>query len=131
MIFKHTLYDFKYTLYFMKYEDNLMDPTCQQGTIQLGGACSGMGRDMEPLIRLKTTLIGDMYISILTNHLCPYDAHCALLRNWAIPAGQYDTSHVESCYRVKWTWNPLFLVRRVDFKSTLLTLDTSIVHLSP
>ncbi|GBO30494.1 hypothetical protein AVEN_216979-1 [Araneus ventricosus] len=44
------------------------------GTVQSGGAsvmvldvCSW--RDMEPLIRLETTLIGDRYLSILPDHL--------------------------------------------------------------
>ncbi|GFV25266.1 transposable element Tcb2 transposase [Trichonephila clavipes] len=54
-----------------------MDPTCQQGTVQadggsviVWGVCSW--RDMEPLIRLDTTLIGDRYVSILSNHLHPF-----------------------------------------------------------
>ncbi|GFX23587.1 transposable element Tcb2 transposase [Trichonephila clavipes] len=50
------------------------DPTCQQGTVQAGGGsvivwglCSW--RDMEPLIHLDMTLIGDRYVSILSDHL--------------------------------------------------------------
>ncbi|GBM72196.1 hypothetical protein AVEN_203273-1 [Araneus ventricosus] len=52
----------------------VLEPACQQGTIQSGGAfvmvwdvCSC--RDMGPLIRLETTLIGDRYLSILSDHL--------------------------------------------------------------
>ncbi|GFU90770.1 DDE_3 domain-containing protein [Trichonephila clavipes] len=51
-----------------------MDPTCQQGTVQAGGGsvmvwgeCSW--RDMEPLIRLNTTLTSDRYVSILSDYL--------------------------------------------------------------
>ena len=54
-----------------------MDPTCQQGTVQAGGGsvmvwgvCSW--RDMGPLIRLDTTLTGDRYVSILSDHLHPF-----------------------------------------------------------
>ncbi|GBM82320.1 hypothetical protein AVEN_128750-1 [Araneus ventricosus] len=58
------------------FEDNgkCVDPVCQQGTIQSGGAsvmvwdvCSW--RDMGPLIRLDTTLTGGRYLSILPDHL--------------------------------------------------------------
>ncbi|GFT21117.1 uncharacterized protein TNCV_2582001 [Trichonephila clavipes] len=54
-----------------------MDPTCQQGTVQAGGG-SGMvwgmcsWRDMGPLIGLDTTLTGDKYVSILSDHLHPF-----------------------------------------------------------
>lgn len=51
-----------------------VDPTCQQGTVQAGGGsvmvwgvCSW--HDMGPLIRLNTTLTGDRYVSILSDHL--------------------------------------------------------------
>ncbi|GFX77263.1 transposable element Tcb2 transposase [Trichonephila clavipes] len=51
-----------------------MDPTCQQGTVQTGkgsvmvwSVCSW--RDMELLIRLDTTLTGDRYVSVLSDHL--------------------------------------------------------------
>ncbi|GBN09242.1 hypothetical protein AVEN_48120-1 [Araneus ventricosus] len=53
---------------------NPIDPVCQQGTVQSGGA-SVMGwdvcswREMGPLIRLETTLTGDRYLSILFDHL--------------------------------------------------------------
>ncbi|GBM91650.1 hypothetical protein AVEN_107756-1 [Araneus ventricosus] len=50
------------------------DSVCQQGTIQSGGdsvmvwdVCSW--RDMGPLICLETTLPGDRYLSILSDHL--------------------------------------------------------------
>ncbi|GBN02935.1 hypothetical protein AVEN_113344-1 [Araneus ventricosus] len=55
----------------------LKDPVCQQGTVQSGGAalmvwdvCSW--RDMGPLIRLETTLTGDRYLSILSDHLLSF-----------------------------------------------------------
>ncbi|GFX34850.1 transposable element Tcb2 transposase [Trichonephila clavipes] len=51
-----------------------MDPTCQQGNVQVGGdsfmvwgMCSW--RDMGPLIRLDMTLTSDSYASILSDHL--------------------------------------------------------------
>ncbi|GBM80663.1 hypothetical protein AVEN_209857-1 [Araneus ventricosus] len=51
-----------------------MELTCQQGTVQSGGAsaivrdvCSW--HDMGPLIPLETTLTGDRYLSILPDHL--------------------------------------------------------------
>ncbi|GFX91827.1 transposable element Tcb2 transposase [Trichonephila clavipes] len=54
-----------------------MDPTCPQGTIQIGGdfvmvwgLCSW--RDMGPLIRLDMTLTSDRYVSILSDHLHPF-----------------------------------------------------------
>ncbi|GFW36471.1 transposable element Tcb2 transposase [Trichonephila clavipes] len=54
-----------------------MEPTCQLGTVQAGGGsvmvcgvCSW--RDIEPLIRLDTTLKGDRYVSILSDHLHPF-----------------------------------------------------------
>ncbi|GFV98536.1 transposable element Tcb2 transposase [Trichonephila clavipes] len=51
--------------------------TCQQGTVQAGvGSVMGGGvcswRDMGPLIRLDTTLIGDSYVSLLSDHLHPF-----------------------------------------------------------
>ncbi|GFU83578.1 transposable element Tcb2 transposase [Trichonephila clavipes] len=51
-----------------------MDPTCQQGTVQAGGGSVMVWsvciwRDMGPLIRLDTTLKGDRYVSILSDHL--------------------------------------------------------------
>ncbi|GFS47451.1 uncharacterized protein TNCV_4863521 [Trichonephila clavipes] len=63
-----------------RYGDNLMNPrtpTCQQGTVQVGGGsviawglCSW--RDMGTLIRLDTTLTGDRHVSILSDHLHPF-----------------------------------------------------------
>ncbi|GBN46095.1 hypothetical protein AVEN_47237-1 [Araneus ventricosus] len=51
-----------------------MDPTCQQGTVQSGGAsvmvwglCSW--GEMGPLIRLETALTGDRYVTNLYDHL--------------------------------------------------------------
>ncbi|GFW18835.1 transposable element Tcb2 transposase [Trichonephila clavipes] len=63
-----------------------MDPTCQKGTVQVGGGSmmvwSGcIWRDMGPLIRLDMTLTGDRYVSILSDHLhlfmsiAHYDGH--------------------------------------------------------
>ncbi|GBM96405.1 Transposable element Tcb2 transposase [Araneus ventricosus] len=54
-----------------------MDPTCQQGTVQSGGAsvmvwglCSW--GEMGPLIRLETAQTGDRYVTILYDHLHPF-----------------------------------------------------------
>ncbi|GFX33141.1 transposable element Tcb2 transposase [Trichonephila clavipes] len=54
-----------------------MDPTCQQGTVEadggsemVWGVCSW--RDMGSLIRLDTTLVGDRYIMVLSDHLHPF-----------------------------------------------------------
>ncbi|GFX04729.1 transposable element Tcb2 transposase [Trichonephila clavipes] len=54
-----------------------MDPTCQHQTVQAGGGsmmvrgvCSW--RDMGPLICLDTSLTGDRYASILSDHLQPF-----------------------------------------------------------
>ncbi|GFT12213.1 transposable element Tcb2 transposase [Trichonephila clavipes] len=54
-----------------------MDPTCQQGTVQAGGGSVMVWgvfiwRDMGPLIRPHTTLAGDRYVSILSDHLHPF-----------------------------------------------------------
>ncbi|GBM29387.1 hypothetical protein AVEN_253909-1 [Araneus ventricosus] len=94
-----------------EYGDNInnpywiIHPVCQQGTVQFGGAsvivwdvCSW--RDMGPLIRLETTLTGDMYLSILYDHLILIHVHCAFQWIGTIPAGRCDTPRVESCYQV-------------------------------
>ncbi|GBL78234.1 Transposable element Tcb2 transposase [Araneus ventricosus] len=54
-----------------------MDLTCQQGTVQSGGAsvmvwglCSW--GEMGPLIHLETALTGGMYVTILYDHLHPF-----------------------------------------------------------
>ncbi|GFX96949.1 uncharacterized protein TNCV_1996811 [Trichonephila clavipes] len=54
-----------------------MDPTFQQGTVQavgesvkVWGVCSWC--NMGPLICLDTTLIGDRYVSILSDLLHPF-----------------------------------------------------------
>ncbi|GFV01088.1 transposable element Tcb2 transposase [Trichonephila clavipes] len=54
-----------------------MDTTCQHVTVQAGGGfvmewgvCNCC--DMEPLIRLETTLTGGRYVSILSDHLHPF-----------------------------------------------------------
>ncbi|GBM83625.1 hypothetical protein AVEN_83791-1 [Araneus ventricosus] len=83
-----------------------LDPVCQQGTIQSGGAsvmvwdvCSW--RDMGLLIRLETTLTSDRYLSILSDHLHSF---MSIVHSDGLgPSGS---------------------------RSTLLTLDTSIGHLN-
>ncbi|GFU84915.1 transposable element Tcb2 transposase [Trichonephila clavipes] len=54
-----------------------IEPTCQQGTVHAGGGsvmvwgvCSW--HDMEPMIRVDTTLTGDRYIIILYDQLQPF-----------------------------------------------------------
>jgi transposase len=54
-----------------------MDPACQQGIVQAGGAsvmvwgvCSWHA--LGPLVRLETTLTGARYVSILSDHLHPF-----------------------------------------------------------
>ncbi|GFW16856.1 hypothetical protein TNCV_2759841 [Trichonephila clavipes] len=54
-----------------EYGDNLMDPTCQQWTVQASGGSvmiRGMciWRDMGPLIHLDTTRMGDRTMRHLT-----------------------------------------------------------------
>ncbi|GFV46559.1 transposable element Tcb2 transposase [Trichonephila clavipes] len=47
-----------------------MDPSCQQVIVQAGGgSVMGIWRDMGPLIRLDTTLMGDRSLSIITYQL--------------------------------------------------------------
>ncbi|GFS53556.1 transposable element Tcb2 transposase [Trichonephila clavipes] len=54
-----------------------MGPIFQQGTVQAGGGSVMVwgvcrGRDMGPLIHLDTTLVGDRYVSILSDHMHPF-----------------------------------------------------------
>ncbi|GFT45895.1 uncharacterized protein TNCV_2250391 [Trichonephila clavipes] len=63
-----------------------MDATCQLGTVQVvedsvrvWGVCSSC--NMGPLIRLDTTLTGDRYVSILSDHLRPYTCPLCITTN--------------------------------------------------
>ncbi|GBO34914.1 hypothetical protein AVEN_46787-1, partial [Araneus ventricosus] len=91
-----------------------------EGTVQSGGAsvmvwdvCSW--RDMEPLIRLETTLTGDRYLSILSDHL---DSFMSIPTDW----GNSSRTMRHPTRRE---------LLPSGFRNTLLTLDTSIGHLNP
>ncbi|GBN79645.1 hypothetical protein AVEN_182860-1 [Araneus ventricosus] len=96
---------------------------CSQGTIQSGGAsvmvwdvCSW--RDMEPLIRLETTLTGDRYLSILSDHL-----HSLMSIVHSDGLGQFQQDNA--------TPHASRVVTKSGCRNTLLTLDTYIGHLNP
>ncbi|GBN00615.1 hypothetical protein AVEN_86379-1 [Araneus ventricosus] len=99
-----------------------IDPVCQHGTIQSGGASVMVWdvrswRDMGPLIRLETTLTGDRYLSIspiIYTHLCPL----------CIPT-DWDNSSRTMRHPTRRELLPS------GSRNTLLTLDTSIGHLNP
>ncbi|GFU94189.1 transposable element Tcb2 transposase [Trichonephila clavipes] len=76
-----------------------MDRKCEQGTVQ---ACGGsvmvwsicIWRDMGPLIRLDTTLTGERYASIPSNHLLPFMSIVHFDGLGEVSAGQCDIPHV-------------------------------------
>ncbi|GBM43164.1 hypothetical protein AVEN_128489-1 [Araneus ventricosus] len=92
------------------------------GTIKSDGAsvmvwdvCSW--RDMGPLIRLETTLTGDRYLSILSDHL-----HSFMSIVHSDGLGQFHRDNATPhAPRIATKW----------LQETLLTLDTSIGHLNP
>ncbi|GFX14714.1 uncharacterized protein TNCV_4017121 [Trichonephila clavipes] len=97
-----------------------MDPTYQQGTVQVGEG-SGMvwsmcsWRDMGLLICLDMTLIGDRYVTILSDHLHSF---MSIVHSEGLREFQQDSAtppHVQNCYIL----------------APLLNLDTSSGHQNP
>ncbi|GFY22297.1 transposable element Tcb2 transposase [Trichonephila clavipes] len=83
-----------------------MEPTCQQGTVQADGdsvmvwsVCSG--RDMGPLIRLNTTLIGDRYVSILSGQLHQFTCPLCISTDF-IRIHQDNVAHHTSGIATEW-----------------------------
>ncbi|GFX04945.1 uncharacterized protein TNCV_2249281 [Trichonephila clavipes] len=66
--------------------------------VMIWGVCSW--RDMGPLIRLDTTMTGERYVSILSDHHTSIHIHCAFRWTWAISEGQCDTPHIKNYYRM-------------------------------
>ncbi|GBO16482.1 hypothetical protein AVEN_260726-1 [Araneus ventricosus] len=100
----------------------LPDPVCQQGTVQSGGAsvvvwdvCSW--RDMGPLISLETTLTGERYFSILSDHLHSF---MSIVHSDGLGQFQQDNATPHAS-----------LLLSSGSRNTLLTLDTSTDHLNP
>ncbi|GBN35466.1 hypothetical protein AVEN_185696-1 [Araneus ventricosus] len=101
---------------------NRTTPVCQLGTVQFGGAsvivwdvCSW--HDMGPLIRLESTLTGDRYLSILPDHL-PHSCPLCIPTDW-------DNSSKTMRHPTRRELLPS------GSRNTLLTLDTSIDHITP